>query len=332
MFKRYFAPPALLTLLVLGGGALDAAAAIQRTFVASYGSDANSCTLASPCRAFSFAIAQTTAGGEVVVLDSAGYGPVTIAQAVSIIAPPGIYAGVSVLTGIGVTVNPGSGKVTLRGLTINGLGGTTGIAYQSGDALYLDNVVVSGFGGGIGLNAATGAATSSLFIHDSTFRDNATGLATGTTSGTLTLKVERTIFERNTTGANVQGNTTGAIQGSSFSSGNIGLSAGFAASAKTVKLELRDCTVTDNASNGLAVGASSSPTIVSVVNTLVSGNINAGLQVTGSGNSAYVSDSAITRNGTGLAYVSSGVAVSGGDNRLINNGTDGTFSSTTLKI
>ena len=36
---------------------------------------------------------------QVIVLDSAGYGPVTITQAVSIIAPAGVYAGVSVSRG-----------------------------------------------------------------------------------------------------------------------------------------------------------------------------------------------------------------------------------------
>ncbi len=131
--------------------AFDAEATAQRTFVASYGVDSNPCTLVSPCRSFGTAMAQTTAGGEIVVLDSAGYGPVAITQAASILAPPGIYAGVSVSAGTGVTVNAGAGsKVTLRGLTINGLGGTTGIAFQSGAALYLDDVTVNGFNGGGG--------------------------------------------------------------------------------------------------------------------------------------------------------------------------------------
>ena len=31
-----------------------------------------------------------------IVLDSAGYGPVTITQSVSITAPPGVFAGISV--------------------------------------------------------------------------------------------------------------------------------------------------------------------------------------------------------------------------------------------
>jgi hypothetical protein len=61
----------------------DSAIAVQRTFVASFGLTANAafnCSLAKPCRAFNEALGVTSADGEVVVLDSAGYGPVTITQ------------------------------------------------------------------------------------------------------------------------------------------------------------------------------------------------------------------------------------------------------------
>ncbi len=78
----------------------DADAFAQRTFVASSGADTNSCAITQPCRSFASAIALTAAGGEVIVLDSAGYGPVTITQSVSIIAPPGVYAGITAFAGI----------------------------------------------------------------------------------------------------------------------------------------------------------------------------------------------------------------------------------------
>ena len=58
----------------------EAAATAQPKFVASTGNDAAACSLAQPCRGFARAIAQTSAGGEVIVLDSAGYGPVTITK------------------------------------------------------------------------------------------------------------------------------------------------------------------------------------------------------------------------------------------------------------
>src|SRR5512132_2933185 len=66
---------------------LTANALPQRTFVASNGADTHPCSLVSPCRSFGTAIAAVAAGGEVIVLDSAGYGAVTITQSVSLIAP-----------------------------------------------------------------------------------------------------------------------------------------------------------------------------------------------------------------------------------------------------
>ena len=78
----------------------------QRTFVASYGVDTSACSLASPCRSFAVAISKTNPTGEVIVLDSAGYGPVTITQSVTITAPPGVYAGITVpASTTGIVVN-----------------------------------------------------------------------------------------------------------------------------------------------------------------------------------------------------------------------------------
>jgi hypothetical protein len=116
----------VLTVLFLGGSALFAQA--QRTFVsAQHGSDANPCSVSSPCRTFGAAIAAVAAGGELVVLDSGGYGPVTITKAVTIEAPAGIYAGLYVASGDGIIVDAGGGDtVILRGLTLNSVGTGTG--------------------------------------------------------------------------------------------------------------------------------------------------------------------------------------------------------------
>src|SRR2546426_7468130 len=88
----------------------------QRTFVAGSGNDANPCTRDMPCRSFGAAIAVTSTNGEVVALDSAGYGPVTVTQSVAIVAPNGVHAGISVFSGDGVTVNASGGVVVLRNL------------------------------------------------------------------------------------------------------------------------------------------------------------------------------------------------------------------------
>jgi hypothetical protein len=59
------------------------AAARDRTFVASYGTDSGSCTFGSPCKIFQFAVNNTAVGGEVTAIDSAGFQPVTISNSIS---------------------------------------------------------------------------------------------------------------------------------------------------------------------------------------------------------------------------------------------------------
>ena len=147
--------------------------AAQRTFVKSTGVDTlpgpvpNVCSVASPCRTFDAAMLQTLPGGEVIVLDSAGYGAVTISQSVSIIAPPGVYAGITASSGDGVTVNGAGIVVVLQGLTINGLGtGNNGINFIAGDELHVINGSISNF-------ALTGiTAGGRLFVSDTIIRGN----------------------------------------------------------------------------------------------------------------------------------------------------------------
>ena len=124
--------------------------AAQRTFVSSTGNDGNPCSLTLPCRGFAAAVAQTNYAGEVVVLDSAGYGPVSITQTVSIIAPPGVFAGITVAfpNVNGVTVDGVAAIVILHGLTINGQGAPllhNGIQFTQGSKLTVEDCEISGF-------------------------------------------------------------------------------------------------------------------------------------------------------------------------------------------
>ena len=124
------------------------AAGPQRTFVSTGGSDANNCALLTPCRGFGAAVAAVAAGGEVIALDSGGYGPVTITKSVSITSPAGVYAGVSVLPGQdGVVVNGPFVVVTLKGLTINGQGGNAGIDFIAGAQVTVESCEIANVGG-----------------------------------------------------------------------------------------------------------------------------------------------------------------------------------------
>jgi nitrous oxidase accessory protein NosD len=75
----------------------------QRVFVASRGLDTNPCSITQPCRGFATAIAVVAQAGEVIVLDSAGYGPVTINTAVSLTI---VEADLSDIAQVGVHIDP----------------------------------------------------------------------------------------------------------------------------------------------------------------------------------------------------------------------------------
>ena len=192
-------------------------AASQRTAVsAAIGVNNPDCFVATPCRQFSEALLATSPDGEIIVLDSGGYGNVTITQPVSIIAPSGVYAGISVFAAQdGVTVAAGAGdKVTLRGLTINGQGGNRGIVVTSGAEVHIEQCVVTGLvadgiriGGGArievrsslvrsngahGLNVAAGAPEVRLI--DSEFSRN-TGHGVLVTVGSL--DAQRIVADQN---------------------------------------------------------------------------------------------------------------------------------------
>src|SRR5437870_7838970 len=121
-------------------------AQLNRTFVASFGNDANDCSRATPCRSFSGAIVKTNAGGEIIVLDSAGYGAsLNITQAISVTAPTGIYGGMTPTSGTAITINAPGAVVVLRGLYLNSIGGFVGISATAVGSLHIENCVVTAF-------------------------------------------------------------------------------------------------------------------------------------------------------------------------------------------
>jgi len=176
-----------------------ASAAASTTYVATYGSDANSCSLALPCRSFSGALVQTNDGGQIVVLDSGGYGPVQIDKSVSIVAA-GVYAGISVFSGKGVEITGAATQVKLSGLTIVTAGGSTDLygVYASVPVdLSIEQVVISGFSNSsVGMVLCSpqdclllGAGT--LRMVDSTTYSNGTGINAGPSWKAV---IERSLF------------------------------------------------------------------------------------------------------------------------------------------
>ena len=296
--------------VVVAAVPVHASAAAQRTFVASTGDDGNACSRAAPCRSFATAILQTNAGGEVVVLDSAGYGPVTITQAVSIVAPPGVYAGISVLAGTsGVTVSAGpTDKVVLRGLSISGQDGVDGIAVSGGGEVHIEKCVVSNMAdNGVFVFVAT---DTRIHIRESVIRSNG-GAGLWVAGGTPVVDIADSQFALNG-GAGSSGPLPGIVMNSgTLNAQRIGVDSnaqfGVVAAADTgsaVVATLSDSTISGN-TNGGAVAASSSvgggTSSLTFIRSTIARNGGVGVWADGSDPGMQVSltlsDSAVTENG-----------------------------------
>jgi hypothetical protein len=109
------------------------ALAQSRVFVAAQGSDSNPCTFALPCRTFQHAHDAVAAGGEIDVLDPAGYGTLNITKAISVQGHG--FAGIAAANGAdGIEINAGANdKIGPRGMLIDGVGiGGSGILFNTG--------------------------------------------------------------------------------------------------------------------------------------------------------------------------------------------------------
>jgi len=169
-------------------------AGVARTFVSAGGSDANTtgnCAPTTPCRTFATALGVTNAGGEIVAISSGGYGPFAIAQSVTVTVPQGVYAGISVASGSGITIAGAGISVTLRGLTINGAGGSTAISMTSGASLSIQGVQISNFSGASGDAGIQVSGATAVEVLDSVVRDTSCGICVANGAA---LTVSRTQF------------------------------------------------------------------------------------------------------------------------------------------
>ena len=162
MIKIASLPTIAGALLAFGLSAAPAQAGPNRTWVSGHGTDSGTCALAAPCRTFAFAITQTAAGGEIDVLDPVGYGAATITKAISIVNDGVGVAAIGASSGNAITINAGaSDSVHLRGLTIEGTGGaTTGILFNSGVNLAIENCVIQHLADGIVITPSTSSSFS----------------------------------------------------------------------------------------------------------------------------------------------------------------------------
>jgi hypothetical protein len=298
------------------------AAAIQRTFVSTAGNDASPCTRTDPCRNFQAALANTLAGGEVVALDSGGYGPVTIDESVSVIGAPGVHAAITAFAGNGITVGAGeTDVVVLRNLYVAGLGGDNGIRVFTGGSVHVESVTVSGFTNR-GIRATAEISPVTLIVRNSVFRHNNGGVIANGTNGDLRVQIENTRADRNASnGFWFLGPVKGTVDGSTAAL-NAGSGFFFQPEAEiTVSASVADGNV-----NGFAIQTPGTGTILTLDRVTATNNTGDGVFAS-FGSVVRISGSEITRNGTGLHNIGATLE-SFGDNVVRGNTTETTGAVT----
>ena len=252
----------------------------QRTFVsAQTGNDANTvnnCSLAQPCRNFNAAIGVVLAGGEVVALNSGGYGATTINKAVTLTSPLGVYAAITALTAgsSAITVSAPGTTVVLRGLTLTGLGGETGINVTSVGNLHVEGCVISGFSSR-GINVNLTADGSYIFIKDTITRNNGNaGVSITTTIGTVKASIDNCRSERNLAfGFFAANNSLVTINRSVASgNGNYGFWAYGNFSGATAQLNCEECVASNNDYGFYVLGLSGGVATIRVADSTATNN------------------------------------------------------------
>jgi len=293
--------------------AAPAQAQNQHSFVASFGNDANACTLAAPCRHLQAALTATIAGGEIAILDTAGYNggtTVIITQAVSIVNPGGFEAAIAPPSGgIGIEIDAGANDaVSLRGLSIDGAGvGHTGIKFISGGSLTVENCVIRhmAFPPGTGIFFASTTATSTLTVSNSVVADNSgEGIFFGP-FGSATAVFNRVEVNNNGNGIFVGGQSS--------------------APTNTINATVFDSVVAGNNAPGGAgftsfTQSGQAPASLTVVHSVAANNLY-GVAANGAGATVRLANSAVTGNTGGGWLVGNGsVVASYGDNYIDGNG------------
>jgi hypothetical protein len=280
---------------------LPAQAQRARVFVSVSGNDANPCTAGSPCKTFQAAYNAVLAGGEISVLDTGGYGTLTISKAVSIVAA-GVEASIAIPSGgVGITINAGStDKVALRGLTLDGQGvGFDGIQFNSGASLTVESCVVRNMNSNGLVFSSSATMPQTLAVSNSYFNENGNeGIFILTqSSGTISAAIDRTGF---------------------YANGDSGLFVVGTSGTGALTVAVTD-TVAANGTTGFFVGSDTGKSItnLSVTRVLAEGNSFSGVTASGANATLWLAQSTLSGNAAGyIIFNGPAVLNSYGDNYI----------------
>ncbi len=102
-----------------------------------------------------------------------------------------------------------------------------------------------------------------------------------------------------------------------------------ASSGYVVRVSISNSRVAGNSNAGLLVDGSSGTTILSASNNAISNNVE-GIGAFGTGSKMWASGNTVSNNGTGLWNHNTALFESAGDNAVRNNGTDTSGAITTI--
>ena len=236
-----------------------AQAQLFRAYLASYGSDANPCTLVAPCRLLPAALTAVASNGEIWMLDSANFntGTVNVSKSVTLLAIPGeVGSVVAQASSPAISITTPGVSVSLRNLAIQNYAnnpGSDGISVSASSVnLSVERCLIANTPG----NGISVLDASSVSVSDSVVRNTEDGIyaragamvdvsrvafsgirtiavhADGSVAGTTSqITVSDSNFATNNTGAYAfsSSNTATAritVTRSSFSTGGYGVASG----------------------------------------------------------------------------------------------------------
>jgi hypothetical protein len=290
----------------------------SRTWVsaAAASSDSNPCSRTSPCRTLAAALAQTSAGGEIDILDPGGFGALTIDKAINIYNASGI-SGVLTSSGTsGIVVSAGANDIVyLRGMTFDGSNqpGASGVVFNSGAQLQVSDCVFFNFAtSGITFSPGAGSGmTTELIVRDSILANNASGILIKPGSGIAAKILLDRVKIQDNAGSGVTADATGG--------------------SGTIQTEISDSSVSQNASNGITAISGPGSVTVQVMRTVAASNGSAGIQSNQSNGgiaTVTVGTSALYGNRIAAQSIGGGAVLSYSNNVVAGNGTNGGFTGT----
>jgi hypothetical protein len=272
----------------------------SRTWVSGVGDDANPCSRTAPCKTFAGAISKTLTAGEIDCLDPGGFGAVTITKSITIDCS-GTFGSVLVSGTNAIVVTGGSPlNVVLRGISIDGLGGSgiDGIRLLAPGTVLIEKVRVFGFGtNGIDIEPPSGALK--VDILDTTAHLN--------TNGNILVKPP--------VGATAQVSLTRV----NMHHGLFGLRA-----EDRARVTVFDSVAADNTNNGFLAVSASAPVDINLSHSVTANNGTNGIQANGAGALVTIAYTSILDNTTGIGLVGGTVtSFSPGTNTNAGNATPG---------